>query len=276
MNKLTVSCLIAIAAMALAPARASAVPNQVSFAGRLTGTAAGPLPGTVDMRFRLYSGAGLVWQELHPGLSVEDGVVFAALGGGQPLDGSVFTGASLELEIEVNGEIMSPRLPILTVPYAARAGRCDDADSVGGLSPFSFASALHDHDSRYLPLGSNLACTGTQKVAAISPAGDVVCGTDQDTRYTAAPGGGLALAGTAFGIAAGGVERTHIAGTEVMLYSVPAGCAGGVAGTLTTSGATCVSDQCPLGLWRGCGGPCNQNNPELCVPQALGYLLSPL
>ena len=312
MHKLVFSILAALAAVAASAAPAAAVPNQVSFAGRLADDA-GPVDGAVDLTFRLYDGATMVWEEDHTATAA-DGLVFVTLGSVDPLDGSVFTGAGLQLEIVIEGEPTTPRLPILSVPYAGRAGIAADAERLGGQTASAFAPAAHDHDGDYLPLGGTLACGGGQKVTGISAAGNVSCGADANTQYAAAATGGLSLAGTSFSIANNGVTtarildgtvsaadlatnavgadeiaagavgsseiandsitRSDLAGSEPAIYQRNVFCASR-GGDLWPTSSACSTAQCAPSAFFTCTGSCSSTVAVSCAPTLVGYLVAP-
>jgi hypothetical protein len=128
-----ISCLVGIVGAA-SVARAE-VPGTMSFAGRLS-DASGVVSGPVDADFKILSSTGgLLWEESHDGVVADNGLVFVELGStaGNALDGTVFDGAAVYLEITVNGDVMSPRIPLFSVPYAVRAASADTADSLGAL-----------------------------------------------------------------------------------------------------------------------------------------------
>jgi hypothetical protein len=273
MIKVVLSSLVALVAFAAAATPAAAVPTQVSFAGRLAG-ADGPIDGTVDLGFRMYEGTTMVWSEDHAVLA-DDGMIFVALGSQVPLDASVFDGGPLQLEIVIDGEPSSPRLPILSVPYAHRAGVAAEAERVGGMEASAFAAAAHDHDGDYLPLGTSLACTGANKVTGINAAGNVTCGADQNTTYGVTAGDGLELnAGNNFGIASSGVTRSHLQGTEPAIYQRNSFCASR-GGDLWPSASSCDTGACGINLYWTCAGSCSSTTAVSCPPTLLGYLVAP-
>jgi hypothetical protein len=121
----------------LLSSQALAVPGTVAFTGRLR-TSQGPVTGTVDATFTLYtaaSGGTSVWTEARNGLSAVDGLLYVDLGAVTPLDENIFNGDVLYLEIEISGETLTPRAPIRSVPYAIRAGVANSADTLGPLTP---------------------------------------------------------------------------------------------------------------------------------------------
>jgi hypothetical protein len=105
----------------------------------------------------------------------------------------------LWLQVTVDGDELSPRQRVSGTPFAIRA---DTAEHLGDLGP-----------DDVLPKGSNLACANptTQKVTGIDPiTGDVVCGTDLNTTYTA--GTGLSMSGTTLNVSfAGSGTATTVA-----------------------------------------------------------------
>lgn len=212
---------IVLGAIVATTRTAAAVPTQVSFAGRLAG-ANGPMSGAVDLTFQLYDNTTKVWEE-HHGTTATAGLVFVSLGSVEALDSSVFSGAALQLEIVIDGVPTTPRLPIHSVPYSMRSGHADDAEQLGGQPASAFARSDHRHDGAYLPLGTTLACGGTEKMTGIGPDGSVTCGTDAGSVYTATAGGGLSLAGNGFGIANAGVTTARIADGAVTTAKIGAG-----------------------------------------------------
>ncbi len=125
---------------------AQSVPDGVAFAGRVA-DADGPVDGAVSLTFRIFdqpSNGTLAWEETYDDTVAEQGLVYVTLGvtAGNELDGTVFDGGAKFLEIEVDGDLMSPRLPILSVPYATRAGTAATADSVAGLGPGDLVTSV--------------------------------------------------------------------------------------------------------------------------------------
>ncbi len=108
-----------IASAASSAAHAGGVPlgTAITYQGRL---AAGgePFNGPISVTFRLYdaaNGGSAIGNELvFPALVVTDGMFVADLDFG---DG-VFTASARWMEIEVDGEILTPRQPVLPAPLA--------------------------------------------------------------------------------------------------------------------------------------------------------------
>src|SRR5262249_38272141 len=122
----------AAALSAAAPALA-APPKRMAFAARLA-DAGNPVDGTANVKFRLFatgSGGPELWAEQYTDQAVKDGLIAGELGGKRPLEQDVSDGGTLFLEVEVEGTILEPRLPIDSVPYALRAA---SAELLGSLA----------------------------------------------------------------------------------------------------------------------------------------------
>ena len=111
------------------PLSASAVPYDFSYQGTLADAAGDPLAGPVDIDIALYSqvapssGEVALYSEEHDGTSLGDGGGFSVMiGAGSNAVGSfgpdLFHGNNVYLEIGVDGEVLSPRQPLSSVPWA--------------------------------------------------------------------------------------------------------------------------------------------------------------
>jgi hypothetical protein len=100
----------------LAPA--GIVSDTISYQGRLLDSSGNPVDGTRTMDFRLYedaSGGMPLWSQAHS-VTVEDGLFNVGL----TVDPAHFDGRALWLGVQVQGDAqeMTPRQPLLPVPYA--------------------------------------------------------------------------------------------------------------------------------------------------------------
>lgn len=132
MTRFTIFAVGCLALVSLMAQSAYAVPVTSSFTARIV-DAGGPITSNVSLTFKIYdnpSSGTLIWEETHPIVTPDTGLVFVELGAIAPetngLDETVFTGADMFLEVSVNGNIQSPRVPILSVPYAVRAAVADE------------------------------------------------------------------------------------------------------------------------------------------------------
>ncbi len=125
------------------------VPGSISYQGFLTDTAGSPVSGVLDIGVRLYdmSGATLLYDETHGGVDVQNGMFTLAIGTGTPiagnLDPGLFSGANAagQLELVIEGETLSPRRPLRSVPYSQAA---HDANELGGTPPEGFVQLESD------------------------------------------------------------------------------------------------------------------------------------
>ena len=124
--------------------RTSVVPNLVSFNGTLLDSRGEPLTGVVGVTFLLYQesqGGAPLWMETQNVTPDKSGHYAVQLGStrstGLPAD--VFlTGEARWLGVQVAGEPEQPRVLLVSVPYAMKAG---DAETLGGLPASAFAFA---------------------------------------------------------------------------------------------------------------------------------------
>lgn len=123
-----------LASGALTPiAQAQEVPTRLSFTARLVDNGV-PVEGRRDFVFKLFpqaTGGGETWTEIRTALMVANGSLNVELGAITPLNDSIFDGQALYLEVAVGGTVLSPRTPVLSVPYAMRS---TVAGRVGGLA----------------------------------------------------------------------------------------------------------------------------------------------
>jgi hypothetical protein len=223
MSKLTIAT-ITIAAIAAMTTTAGAVPSKLPVQGTLTRSNGALVQGPTVIQFRLYdapSGGTPLFEETFT-LEVDQGAFTAYLGSSVAVPLGIFSGGPVFLGITAGTDMeMTPRFEIGSVPYAARSA---DSELLAGQAPNAFATASHNHNGTYLPLGTTLACTGTNKVTGINAAGNVTCAADTNTTYTAAGTGGLSLSGAnAFSIAADGVTTARIADGNVTTAKIADG-----------------------------------------------------
>lgn len=100
------------------------VPGEVNFQGLLTDSNGDPITGNVDLRFSLFSaetGGSELWSEDHDAVEVLDGIYSVSLGSTNTLTPAHLESGTLYLEIQAQGETLTPRQRLLAVPYAHRA-----------------------------------------------------------------------------------------------------------------------------------------------------------
>jgi hypothetical protein len=96
----------------------------ISYQGTLTDLTGVPVSATATMQFALYdaaSGGAAKWGPETQGVTVMNGLFNVLLGSVTPINPANLTG-DLWLDITVNGEQLTPRERLTTVPYAVEAG----------------------------------------------------------------------------------------------------------------------------------------------------------
>ena len=256
--RLAITTCLALAALA---GTAAAVPTTLSFTARLTDGAT-PVEGPVDLHVAVFDAptAGtMVWEETHAGVVASRGLVYASLGGVDPvnngIDASVFGGAAMYIELTVDGDVLSPRIPVASVPYAVKAGV---AESLEGFDPGSVVTGVTagagltgggaagaitlSVDTATIQSRVTGTCAAGTFITGVAANGTVTCGTDavggigDITDITAGTGltGGGAAGAVTLSIAVGGVTSTHIADGTIAAIDVAVDSLG--AGQIATDG----------------------------------------
>lgn len=138
---LSLVILCAVVAVALGD-----IPKKISYQGRLLDGSTGlPLAGSHTLTFRLCDsqvGGSTVWSETKTEDADSSGVFSTLLGSVTPIE--VDFSNPCWLEIEVDGEILSTRREIVSVPYAYQAS---SAEMLGGRPAEAFADSSVDGHS---------------------------------------------------------------------------------------------------------------------------------
>ncbi len=150
------------------------VPSLINFAGTLSDVSGKPLTGVVGVTFNLYRdarGGAPLWVETQNVKTDSLGNYSVALGStnSQGLPAGLFSsGQARWLGVRAQGQEEQPRVMLLAVPYALKAG---DSQTIGGLPPSAFvlaapaSSAASSTTNRQLtrddPPASNVTGSGT-------------------------------------------------------------------------------------------------------------------
>jgi hypothetical protein len=120
------------------------VPRLIKFSGALLDARERPVVGPVGVTFALYqhqTGGAALWIETQNVKPDENGN-YAVLLGANSANGvaaELFaSGEARWLGVQVERDVEQPRVPLISVPYALKAG---DAQTLGGLPPSAFARA---------------------------------------------------------------------------------------------------------------------------------------
>jgi hypothetical protein len=117
------------------PLVAQAVPVEVLHQGRVLGPAGAVVEGPTSLRVSLHNAetAGTeLWADTFS-ITVDDGYFSVLLGSGAPLDTVTHLGAAeVWVATSVGGVATGPRMPLVRVPYAARADGLSAGATVGG------------------------------------------------------------------------------------------------------------------------------------------------
>jgi len=141
---LLITCLVNAQQVSPATGVNEVVPPMVSFNGVLTDLNSKPLTGVVGVMFALYKdeqGGVPLWTEMQNVQADKTGHYAVILGStkahGLPSDLFV-SGEARWLGVQPEGQQEQPRVLLLSVPYALKAG---DAQTIGGLPPSAFVMA---------------------------------------------------------------------------------------------------------------------------------------
>ena len=122
----------------------SIVPTVIHFSGNLSDLATKPATNIVGVTFSLYSdqqGGSPLWLETQNVRVDANGNYVVTLGSttSQGLPSNIFaSGEARWLGVQAQGQSEQPRVLLVSVPYALKAG---DAETVGGLPPSAFMLA---------------------------------------------------------------------------------------------------------------------------------------
>ena len=162
------------------------VPNMISYQGRLTDDAGSPVAdGGHSIAFGIYdmvADGSLLWSDTIDVIT-SGGLFEVLLGGEKPLSPSIFDGSIRYLGITViGGTELSPRTPIVSVPYAMTAGSagggavdCNSCDAiyVNQTGPETITGSAVDTALTVVNTGSGIKCGINIRVDGSNEAGDV-------------------------------------------------------------------------------------------------------
>ncbi len=147
------------------------MPAYISYQGKLTDDMGDPVDSSgLNMQFRIYDNATsgtLLWEEQQT-VAVEDGIYNVLLGSVTSTYGSfdpaLFSSDNRWFEVEVDSEVMTPRLQVTSVAYSMQSG---NADTLDGLDASALDQAGHVADTGN-PHSVTAAQTGAATVSDIT------------------------------------------------------------------------------------------------------------
>ena len=184
-----------LAQQANASSATAVVPTLVQFTGVLSNSGGKPATGITGVTFSLYAeqeGGAPLWletQNVQPNQAGQYSVMLGSTSS-QGLPSSVFvSGQARWLEVEPQGQAVQPRVMLLSMPYALKAG---DAQTLGGKPASAFVTASGNNSpspngvinnalsgggtTDYVPLWLSKSKLGSSNIFQ-SAAGDLGIGT---------------------------------------------------------------------------------------------------
>lgn len=132
LSTLGATSLLLVLLLATPDQLSAQIPSTISYQAQLDGAGT-----SVDLIFRLYAtdqGGTVLWSESHAGVSLASNSTFSVdLGSINPIDALLFDRPYF-LEVVVDGNVIEPRTPLTTSPYAHRANVAESV-APGGINP---------------------------------------------------------------------------------------------------------------------------------------------
>ncbi len=131
--------VLAVAVVVVASLAWAAIPEKINYQGRLVDSGTGlPLPGSHSAVFKIYddpADGALLWSETTSVTADSNGVFSALLGSVFPI--GISFDVPTYLQVEIDGEILSPRRELVSSPYAFNAM---NAENLNGLPASEYAT----------------------------------------------------------------------------------------------------------------------------------------
>ena len=152
------------------------VPGLISYQGRLLSDLGDPISGNVSFEIGLHTnlvGGAAVYAENLGSIPVQDGVYSVAFGQDKAALAAALSHAAVYLETTVNGEVMTPRERLVTVPYAMLAeevqgrARLDHLAVTGALLLEENPGPTNRVPYVYYPQVASIALTGDTNGAIV-------------------------------------------------------------------------------------------------------------
>jgi hypothetical protein len=181
----------------------STVPRQINYQGKLTDPSGVAIEGVHSVTFEIWdalSGGSMLWTETYP-VSISRGLFDVVLG---PFPLTMDFSAQYWVAITVGGELLSPRQPLTSVPYALRALSSQRADSIIATGSVNCADSV----SHRVIAGDGLAGLD------YNGSSTQVWSADVDNSSIGINGA------TKIEVKAGGITNSHIADNTIRYYKL--------------------------------------------------------
>ena len=149
--------LVIISVLALASHQVHAQSPMINYQGKVTDSDGVPLAGSYSIQFSIYgqeAGGTALWTETQSLVTIQNGIFTVLLGSVTSFSATVFNGDARWLGVKVGTDPeLSPRQPIVSVGYALRADKAneaEDSDRLDNHDASYFATAGHSHDIDYI------------------------------------------------------------------------------------------------------------------------------
>src|SRR5215469_10443092 len=157
----------------------TAVPGLINYSGVLKDVGGKPLTGITGVTFLLYKeeqGGSPVWIETQNITPDKNGKYTVTLGSTKldaSLSDSFANGEARWLGVQISGQDEQPRVLLVSVPYAMKAG---DAQTIGGLPPSAFVLANSAKQNAAGSTAEGTTATSTSNKTSVPPANPAVTG----------------------------------------------------------------------------------------------------
>ncbi len=184
-------CALLIAGLAWPIGAHAQVPNRIDYQGLLLDSGGLAINGSQTLTLRIWDDAAsvapasLLYEEIHLGVLVTDGVFDAQIGAGTATVNGVYTvfselifqGPNRWLEVRVGSETLSPRQPFGSTAYSLQ---CQNAisvvnSSIGSSSIADGSIQAADIDSSQVQQRVSASCPAGQAIRSVASSGAVTC-----------------------------------------------------------------------------------------------------
>jgi len=123
------------------------IPYYMNYQGFLMDSVGAPVNDTVSMSFSIWndsSAGNQLWNETQ-NVIVQDGLFSVILGSTNPIPDSIFkSGLSRWVQLQIEGQILSPRSEITSVGYAYKSIKADSAEYlIGSVTNADMVDSIH-------------------------------------------------------------------------------------------------------------------------------------